>query len=407
MTTVSRSFVPSSVLSAILVATAVPAQAQSFAACVQAAASEAIRQGAPAAEARAAIAGISAADQTVIEASQRQPERRLAIWDYLAAMVDEERVSDGIAAYASQRDHLRGLGVSSGVDPATIAAIWGVETNYGRILGNRPVINSLATLGCTQWRRTAYFRSELVAAIRVQAHGHVAPEHFVGSWAGAFGQTQFMPTSFWSLAVDGTGDGRRDIIDEPRDALASTANFLRRSGWVRGEPWGYEVRMPAGFSGAVGREARRSLDGWRAAGFTMADGAPLPTGTGQYGIVYPGGRNGPGFLVGRNFEAVRRYNPVDAYALAVLILSDRIKGGPGVVQAWPTADPPLSRNERRELQRGLIALGFDIGTPDGLIGPRTQEALRAFGAARGIDPTPDNDRIARSTLEAVRAALPR
>jgi lytic murein transglycosylase len=378
-----------------------------FRACVDQAASDAIRQGAPAAAARAAVAGIAGPDAGVIEASQRQPERRLAIWDYLAAMVDDERAVDGGNAYLSQAPYLRQLGIDTGVDPATVAAIWGVETNFGRILGNRPVINSLATLGCTQWRRTAYFRSELVAAIRVQAHGHVMPEHFVGSWAGAFGQTQFMPTSFWSLAVDGTGDGRRDIIDEPRDALASTANFLRRSGWVRGEAWGYEVRTPAGFAGAVGRDARRSLDAWRAAGFTRADGAPLPGGAVQYGIIYPGGRNGPGFLVGRNFEAVRRYNPVDAYALAVNILADRIKGGPGVVQAWPVADAPLSRVERRELQRGLIALGYDIGAPDGLIGPRTLEALRALGVARGVDLTPDDDRISRSTLEGVRAAQPR
>ena len=381
--------------------------AAAYRACVEQAAVEAIRQGAPAAAARAAIAGIVAPDAGVIEASQRQPERRLAIWDYLAAVVDEERAVDGASAYLTQAPFLRQLGIDTGVDPATIAAIWGVETNFGRILGNRPVINSLATLGCTQWRRTAYFRSELVAAIRVQAHGHVMPEHFVGSWAGAFGQTQFMPTSFWSLAVDGTGDGRRDIIDEPRDALASTANFLRRSGWVRGEAWGYEVRTPTGFNGAVGRDARRSLDAWRAAGFTRADGSALPAGAAQYGILYPGGRSGPGFLVGRNFEAVRRYNPVDAYALAVNILADRIKGGPGVVQAWPVADPPLSRAERRELQRGLIALGYDIGNPDGLIGPRTLEALRALGAARGVDLTPDDDRVSRSTLNGVRAAMPR
>jgi lytic murein transglycosylase len=387
---------------------AAPAGAQTaYRACVEQAASDAIRQGAPAVAARAAISGIEAPDQSVIEASQRQPERRLAIWDYLAAVVDDERATEGAAAYLSQQDYLRQQGVATGVDPATVAAIWGVETNYGRILGSRPVINSLATLGCTQWRRTTYFRSELVAAIRVQAHGHVAPEHFVGSWAGAFGQTQFMPTSFWSLAVDGTGDGRRDIIDEPRDALASTANFLRRSGWVRGEAWGYEVRTPRGFTGSIGREARRSLDSWRTAGFVRADGSPLPAGAAQYGIIYPGGRDGPGFLVGRNFEAVRRYNPVDAYALAVNILADRIKGGPGVVQPWPVSDPPLSRVERRELQRGLIALGYDIGNADGLMGPRTLAALAAFGAAQGIDPTPDNDRIARSTLNFVRAAQPR
>lgn len=327
----------------------------------------------------------------------------MAIWDYLAGLVDDERAADGAAAFLREEAKLRALGVSTGVDPATIAAIWGVETNFGRILGKRKVIPSLATLGCTQWRRTAFFRSELVAAIRVQAAGHVTPEGFVGSWAGAFGQTQFMPSTFWRLAVDGNGDGRRAIIDEPKDALASTANYLRASGWVRGQAWGYEVAVPRGYAGTRGRTAKRPLTSWIAAGFVRADGRPLPATTAGYGLIQPGGPNSPGFLVGRNFDAVYAYNPAEAYALAVNLLADRIKGGPGVIGRWPTDDPPISRSERREAQRLLNALGYDVGEPDGLIGKRTRDAILAYNAARGA---PRSDRAGLKLLQALRATAP-
>jgi lytic murein transglycosylase len=361
-----------------------PTVAGGFRACVEAARAEAVRRGAPAGPAAAAVADVLAPDPEVIAASRVQPESRLAIWDYLAGLVDEERSADGAAAFLREEAHLRALGVSTGVDPATIAAIWGVETNFGRIMGKRRVIPALATLGCTQWRRTAFFRAELAAAIRVQAAGHVRPDHFVGSWAGAFGQTQFMPTSFWRLAVDGTGDGRADIIDEPRDALSSTANFLRRSGWVRGEAWGHEVVAPAGFAGPRGRTAKRGLNAWRADGFRRADGRDLPATDAPYGLIQPAGPDGPSFLVGRNFDAVFAYNPAEAYALAVHLLADRIKGGPGVIGRWPTDDPPLDRVGRREVQALLNRLGHDVGEPDGLVGRRTREALMRFQQSRGL-----------------------
>lgn len=372
-----------------------------FVACVAGAVTDAVRAGAPAGPARAAMAGIVAPDPDVLDAASVQPESRLDIWDYLAALVDEERVQDGLRAVESQRAYLEGLSARTGVDFHTIAGIWGVETNFGTILGRRPVLNSLATLACSGHRRAAFFRAELVAAIRIQAAGHVDPEHFRGSWAGAFGQTQFMPTTFWALAVDGTGDGRRDIIDEPRDALASTANYLARHNWVPGQRWGYEVRVPAGYAGPVGRTSRRTLAAWSAAGFRQGDGSALPASAASYGLLLPAGPQGPGFLVGRNFDAVRAYNPADSYALAVNLLADRLAGRPGVVQPWPTDDPPLSRAGRREVQMLLLRLGHDVGTPDGILGARSRAAIQAFQRARGL---PVEARAGQRLLAALRAA---
>lgn len=383
--------------------TQVPLRADpTFIACVSRARAAAVAQGAPLEAARLATANIIAPDPEVIAASQVQPEFRMPIWDYLAGLVDDERVVDGANAYLTQQNYLRDLGVQTGVDPATIAGVWGVETNFGRILGKRKIIPSLATLGCTNWRRTAFFNSELIAAIRVQAAGHVSPDHFIGSWAGAFGQTQFMPSTFWRLAVDGNGDGRRDIIDEPRDALASTANYLRNSGWVRGQTWGYEVRIPAGYRGTSGRTSKRPLSAWRDAGFVRGDGSPLPNNAIGYGLITPAGPNGPGFLVGRNFDAVYAYNPAESYALAVNLLADRIKGGPGVVGRWPTDDLPLQRAGRRELQGLLLQLGYDIGIADGIVGPKSRSAIADMQRKAGM--TVDG-RAGEKSLAAARTAV--
>lgn len=373
-----------------------------FMACVDKARADAVRQGAPIAPARLATMSILAPDPDIIAASQVQPEFRLPIWDYLAGLVDDERVIDGARAFASQQAFLTELSASTGVDPATVAGVWGVETNFGAILGKRNIIASLATLGCTNWRRTTFFNSELVAAIRVQAAGHVSPEHFIGSWAGAFGQTQFMPSTFWRLAVDGNGDGKRNIIDEPRDALASTANYLRNSGWVRGQKWGYEVRVPAGYRGPSGRRAKQPLTTWRAGGFVLADGSPLPATATGYGLIMPAGPQGPGFLVGRNFDAVYAYNPAESYALAVNLLADRIKGGPGVIGRWPTDDLPLQRSGRRELQSHLLALGYDVGIADGIIGPKSRTAIGDMQRKAGMNV---DGRAGEKSLAAARNAV--
>jgi lytic murein transglycosylase len=376
----------------------------SFMACVDRARAAAVAQGAPAGPARAATQSILAPDPEIIAASQVQPEFRMPIWDYLAGLVDDERVVDGGRAYLGQQDFLRELGVRTGVDPATVAGVWGVETNFGRILGKRKIIPALATLGCTNWRRTTFFNSELIAAIRVQAAGHVSPDHFIGSWAGAFGQTQFMPSTFWRLAVDANGDGRRDIIDEPKDALASTANYLRNSGWVRGQTWGYEVRIPGGYRGPQGRTTKRPLSSWRAAGFVRGDGSPLPDNSIGYGLITPAGPHGPGFLVGKNFEAVYAYNPAESYALAVNLLADRIKGGTGIVGRWPTDDLPLQRTGRRELQTLLIQLGYDIGEADGIVGPKSRSAIGDMQRKAGMVA---DGRAGEKSLAAARAAIAR
>ena len=347
----------------------------SFSRCLNSAANSAIAQGAPRAPAMSAIANITAPDPEILAVSQVQPESRLEIWDYLAPVLDDERVQDGAAAYLSQKDFLAQTGISTGVDPATIAAVWGMETNFGKVIGKRNVISALSSLACTNHRRANFFRNELVAAIRIQAHGHVAPNHFVGSWAGAFGQTQFMPTTFWQLAVDGNGDGVKNIIDEPKDALASTANFLSRSGWVRGQAWGYEVIVPANYNGPQGRTNTRPLSQWIASNLRRADGLALPNSAAGYGLIFPGGRNGPAFLVGRNFNAVYAYNPAISYALAVNLLADRLKGSHGVIGAWPTREIALPRTGRREIQVLLTRAGYDIGAIDGIIGAKAKLAI--------------------------------
>lgn len=363
-----------------------------FLRCVTSAANTAIAQGASREAAMAAIANLKYPDQEILTTSRIQPESNLAIWDYLAPVLDDERIQDGAAAYLSQKDFLANLGIRTGVDPATIAAVWGVETNFGKILGRRNVISALATLSCTNNRRAAYFKSELVAAIRIQAAGHVSPDNFIGSWAGAFGQTQFMPSTFLRLAMDGNNDGIKNIIGEPKDALASTANYLSRSGWRRGETWGYEVIVPPNYNGPQGRTNVRNLNQWSAINIRRADGTPLPNNTAPYGLIFPGGRSGPAFLVGRNFNAVYAYNPAVSYALAVNLLADKLKGGVGVIGKWPTKEIALSRAGRREIQSLLTRAGYDVGAIDGIIGTKAKAAIidiyRKNGAIWDGRPTP-------------------
>jgi lytic murein transglycosylase len=352
--------------------------------CLNNAAQKAIVKGAPRDKALLAIDGLYNPDDKIIAASRMQPESNLKIWDYLAGVVDDERAKDGAAAYMSQKDFLYNIGIQYGVDPASVVAIWGVETDYGKVMGKSNIINALGTLGCGGGRRSAYFNSELVEAIRITAEGHVPLSQFNGSWAGAFGHTQFMPSSFWRLAVDGNGDGIKNIVGEPKDALASTANFLKRAGWDARQKWGYEVIVPSGYNGAVGRNATKSLNQWKALGVKLADGNELMDGETKYGLIFPGGHNSPAFLVGRNFNAVYSYNPAISYALAVNILADRIKGGKGVVGKWATNDPGISRMMRREIQQILLSKGYDIGQPDGIIGKKTNDALREYYKSKNL-----------------------
>ncbi len=341
-----------------------------------------------------------APDMAVIGFLDAQPEFVTPIWDYLAALVDDERVADGRAMLAEWAPVLARVEAEYGVDAATVVAVWGVESNYGRNFGSRPLLTSLSTLSCFG-RRQSFFRGEFFTTLRIIQEGHVAPDRLTGSWAGAFGHTQFMPSTFMRLAVDFDGDGRRDLVDSVPDALASTANFLKRAGWRSDLPWGFEVSLPRGMdvSGA-GRRNKQPISAWAARSVRRIDGAPMPAAATPAGLLLPAGKDGPAFLVTRNFDAVYSYNAAESYGLAIAHLSDRLRGGAPFATPWPTDDPGLSRAERRELQQLLIARGHDIGEADGMIGARTREALKLEQAALGLAA---DGRAGQRVLKALRA----
>ncbi len=326
-------------------------------------------------------------DMKIFELMDNQPEFKTPIWDYVAALVDEERVVDGRSAMRQHGQALAGAESRYGVDRHIIAGVWGVESNFGKDIGGRSLIQSLATLSCVPNRRQAYFRGELMATLRIVEAGEIDASRLKGSWAGAFGHTQFMPSTYQRLAVDGDGDGRRDVVDSVPDAVASTANFLRKAGWSSGMPWGYEVRLPQSFpAGAAGRKNKRPVSSWAAMGVTRVDGRPL---SGDYaaGILIPAGVGGPAFLVTRNFDALYSYNAAESYGLAIAVLADRLRGGAGIQAEWPTDDPPLSRADRRELQQHLTRRGYDVGEPDGKIGQKTRDAIKSVETQIGMRPT--------------------
>ena len=342
-----------------------------------------------------------APDMAVIGFLDAQPEFVTPIWDYLAALVDDERVADGRAMLAEWAPVLARVEAEYGVDAATVVAVWGVESNYGRNFGSRPLLTSLSTLSCFG-RRQSFFRGEFFTTLRIIQEGHVAPDRLTGSWAGAFGHTQFMPSTFMRLAVDFDGDGRRDLVDSVPDALASTANFLKRAGWRSDLPWGFEVSLPRGMDvSGVGRRNKQPISAWAARGVRRIDGAPMPAAATPAGLLLPAGKDGPAFLVTRNFDAVYSYNAAESYDLAIAHLSDRLRGGAPFATPWPTDDPGLSRAERRELQQLLIARGHDIGAADGMIGARTREALKLEQAALGLAA---DGRAGQRVLQALRAS---
>jgi lytic murein transglycosylase len=334
----------------------------------------------------------------VLAFAEVQPEFKTPIWDYLAGLVDEERVNDGRAMMARWGQALALAQSRFGVDPATLTAVWGVESDYGRSFGSRPVVQSLATLSCGG-RRQAYFRSEFIAALKIIQHGDIDPAQFNGSWAGAFGHTQFMPSTFLRVAVDLDGDGRKDLINSVPDALGSTAAYLRKSGWAAGGEWGFEVRLPEHYAGPSGRTRKQPMAAWAARGFTRIDGQRLPGG-GSAGLLLPAGAAGPAFLVTRNFDAIYSYNAAESYALAIALLSDRLRGRHGLVAGWPTNDPGLSRADRREMQTLLMRRGYDLdGKADGVVGTKTKQAISDFQSRSGLSP---NGRASASVLAALR-----
>ncbi|MFX9652964.1 lytic murein transglycosylase [Acinetobacter baumannii] len=330
-------------------------------------------------------------DYSVIDKLNYQPEFSTPIWDYLSGLVDEERVALGKQKLAQHRDVLNRASQVYGVPAETIVAVWGVESNFGDISGKYPLLQALGTLSC-EGRRQSYFCTEFFATMRILQRGDLTEDQLKGSWAGAFGHTQFMPSTYERLAVDFDGDGRRDLVSSTADALASTANFLNKAGWQTGMPWGFEVQIPAGMSiDGEGRRSKKPLSSWSARGVTRIDGSPLIqgplSGSTPAGLMAPAGPSGPVFLVFKNFDAIYSYNAAESYGLAIAHLSDRLRGAGPFVSSWPTDDPGTSRAERREIQQFLINRGYDIGAVDGLIGDKTRVAIRQEQTRLGLNPT--------------------
>jgi lytic murein transglycosylase len=271
-----------------------------------------------------------------------------------------------------------------GVDRYIIASIWGIESNYSTQMGDRSVLQSTATLACIG-RRQAYFRDEFLSALEILNRGDLRPEQLRGSWAGAFGPTQFMPTAFKRFAVDGDGDGRRDVVDNPSDLIASTANNLKKDGWQAGQTWGYEVVVPQGFNYMLADRAKAmTIPQWEKLGLKRPANHPFPHPAEKAYLLAPAGAQGPGFLMLQNYRVIMKYNPAEAYALAIGHFADRLRGGQPFVQPWPRQERELSRTERLELQQLLAQRGFYKGTPDGQFGGQTREALRNFQASIGV-----------------------
>jgi membrane-bound lytic murein transglycosylase B len=337
----------------------------------------------------------------VLKLDAYQPEFSRPIWVYLDSAVSDTRIANGREADAAKRALLDSIAARHGVDHQFVLAIWGLESAYGYNYGDIPVIESLATLAY-HGRRRAFAEEQLISALKILQSGEVTPSRMIGSWAGAMGHTQFIPSSYESYAVDYDGDGRRDIwAADAADALASTANYLSRFGWRQGEPWGVEARLPSGFDYKLADQSiRRSAAAWRALGVTRFGGGALPD-YGDASVIAPAGARGPAFVVFHNFRVIKRYNNATSYALAVGHLGDRIAGGGPFQGSWPRGDKPLSRDQKIDMQQRLTGLGYDTQGADGIIGPNSRKAIRSFQSAQGM--TPDGYENA-AFLKALRAA---
>ena len=319
----------------------------------------------------------------VLDLDRAQPEFTRTVWDYLDRTVTPQRVAMGQRKWLQVRVDAEAAAARYGVPPSIVVAIWGMESDYGTNFGDVATIDALATLGF-DGRREQWARGQLLAALRILQRGDIDRLHMIGSWAGAMGQTQFLPSSFLAYAVDADGDGRRDIWGSMADVTASTANFLARSGWQPNEPWGVEVRLPAGFDpGRADASVQQPASGWAAEGVNAFDGAPLPA-MADATILLPAGARGPAFMVGPNFRAILRYNHSTSYALAVSLLAQGLVGGPGVQAPWPRDLQALSRNQLLAMQTALNERGFASGAPDGMMGPATRDALRRFQRSAGL-----------------------
>lgn len=363
-----------------------PAEAQSFAGFVATLWPAASSAGVSRAVFDRAFAGVQP-NPRVIDLSLRQPEFRRTLGDYVDVRTSNKRVTNGRASLAEHRATFAAVERRFGVPGEVVCSIWGNETSYGTSRGEHYVIQAMATLAHAG-RRADFFRRELIAALRILQAGDTTPQNMVGSWAGAMGHVQFMPTSFHAFAVDFTGDGRRDIWTSIPDAMGSAANYLRRNGWTPGLPWGFEVHAP-GIDG--NRTQRRTFDAWAAAGVRRTGSGRL-AGSGPATLWKPAGESGPHLLITSNFNVIKRYNNADSYALAVGHLADRIAGGERFSKPWPPGEGGLTHADREEIQRRLNALGFDLGDVDGILGDKSRAAIRTMQGRFGMEPTGNADR---------------
>lgn len=342
----------------------------------------------------------------VQELNEKQPEFVRPVWEYLASAVSDARVKRGDDSIAANRDLLLRLQSTYGVPEEVLAAIWGMETNFGQNIGTFNLFEALATLAY-DGPRVAYAKRQFIAALKIVQEGGFDPAAMTSSWAGAFGHTQFVPTTYLEHAIDGDGDGKRDLWNSPADALASTANYLKESGWRMDENWGEEVKLPDGFAYELADpDMRKSLDDWGAFGVAKMSGEPL-SGSDSAFLFLPAGYRGPAFVVTGNFNAILKYNFATSYALAIGLLSDRLKGDAPLMANWPLEELPLDMGQNTALQEGLTALGFDTGGVDGAFGRRSRAALRDYQKARGL---PADGFATAAILTKVlneRAALPR
>lgn len=353
-----------------------------FAQCIGRLERLAVERGVQPATAERVLARVEPLER-VIRADRNQPEFVDTFARYLGLRVTPERVAAGRELYAEHRALLDWLTREHGVPGHYLLAFWALETNYGRVLGNVPVFDALATLACDQ-RRSGYFAGELVNALHIADRGDVDDRAMIGSWAGAMGQTQFMPSAYLEHAIDGDGDGKVDLWESVSDALTSAAAYLDALGWERGVRWGREVRLPEGFDYYLaGSGEGRPLSAWRELGVTDVRGRPVPALELESGLLLPSGHDGPAFLVYDNFDTIMRWNRSEFFALTVGHLADRIAGA-GALAAPPPEDTPLTREQLESVQRVLNERGYDSGTIDGRLGPATRSAIRDFQRAQGM-----------------------
>jgi len=359
------------------------AQNANFQAFIEALRSQAMAEGISGDLYDRAMTGLTP-NERVVRALNTQPEFTRPIWEYIEGAISRRRMDGGreqLAANAALFDRLES---EYGVPREVLTAVWAMESNFGQVKGNYNLFQALATLAY-DGRRQNFGRSQLIAALKISQQEGIDPSLMTGSWAGAFGHTQFIPTTFLAYAVDGDGDGVRDLWNSHADALASAASYLERSGWRANRDWGTEVKLPDGFNYALaGADVKRSISAWSAAGVRRITDEAMPASDVQAEIILPAGAAGPAFLITGNFDAIMRYNPATSYALAISYLSDGLRGRPGILGAWPYGENQLSLRQGVTIQEALADLGFPTGGADGIIGPNTRQAIRDFQTSRGL-----------------------